>query len=89
MRGYCCLLVASGLFVGFVSRSAAAPPPNDHFENAADLGSVAPVSVSESNVEATVQKAAGEPGTENNSSFASTLWWKWTAAEDGSLTGEH
>ena len=43
-------------------RLLAAAPPNDHFENAANLVSVAP----------TVQKAAGEPGTENNS-FASTL----------------
>ncbi|PUA81382.1 hypothetical protein [Nocardioides currus] len=55
----------------------AAPPANDAFAAAADLGSAVPAVAVGSNVEATTE--AGEPLVRGASEATGTIWWRWTA----------
>lgn len=70
----------AGLFLLPLS-TLAEPPANDALESAADLGSSTGISVTAANLEATTQEGAGEA---NDTVFA-TLWWRWTAPDDGVL----
>lgn len=65
-----------------------APPGNDNFAAAADLGSAATVTVTVDGTNATVE--AGEPAPAVDMIYAkpgwrlhATLWWKWTAPTTG------
>src|SRR5207302_9159860 len=64
---------------GFVQAkpdSATAPPQNDNFANAQDLGSANSGSVNGSNVNATVE--TGEP-SHGGISGGKSIWYKWQA----------
>ncbi len=76
MKGTTQIVVATVL-APWLPLALGAPPANDNFQDATNLGSAAAVSVTESNVEATTEKSPQEPGTENHSAFAATLWWKY------------
>jgi hypothetical protein len=57
------------------------PPPNDSFTNATELDGYF-IETSGTNVDATAEP--GEP--DHNGSFATrSVWWKWTAPEDGTV----
>jgi hypothetical protein len=57
------------------------PPPNDSFTNATELDGYF-VETYGTNVDATAEP--GEP--DHNGSFATrSVWWKWTAPDDGTV----
>ena len=74
--------MAGGLIAALMQVSGpaqAAPPSNDNFASAADLGSAVPALATGSNVEATTE--AGEPLGRGASEASGTIWWRWTAPE--------
>src|SRR5690349_24370097 len=72
----CCLFFALSHVTPF-----AAAPANDNFINALELTGTE-ATASGSNVGAT--KEIGEPNHGSNAG-GSSVWWKWTAAADGSV----
>jgi len=63
--------------------SAAAAPTNDDFDNRTSLGGSSNIVASGSNTEATSE--AGEPPIAGNAGGKS-LWWSWTAPQNGTVT---
>src|SRR5262245_61361449 len=79
------LRTAFGCVLGLLALAQSAArgaPANDHFADAIVLTGNS-VSVTGSNVGAT--KESGEPNHADNPGGRS-VWWKWTAAENGYLT---
>ena len=72
-----CVLI--GALLQLAAPAQAAPPSNDNFASAADLGSAVPATATGSNVDATVE--AGEPLARNVTEATGTIWWRWTAPE--------
>ncbi|MBI4663545.1 MAG: immunoglobulin domain-containing protein [Verrucomicrobia bacterium] len=68
--------------VTLVVKDALAPPANDLFANRTPLTGLA-LSVTNSNANAT--REAGEPNHADNAGGRS-LWWTWTAPQNGSVT---
>jgi hypothetical protein len=62
---------------------AAAPPPNDDFSSARDLGSGATSSLAATNLWATGE--SGEPA-HSNSPTASSVWFRWSAPGSGPVS---
>jgi len=58
------------------------PPLNDNFADADDFGAASGLSGTNSN--ATAEE--GEPLTNRWENATTTVWWKWTAPEDGTAT---
>lgn len=77
---------ATGLIVaGFVvtgSMATGAPPPNDNFADRINLGSVATVATTGSNVDATMEAGEDEFG----GIAGSSVWYEWTAPTTGWVT---
>lgn len=71
--------VMIGALLALPAPAQAAPPSNDNFASAADLGSVVPALATGSNVEATTE--VGEPLGRNANEATGTIWWRWTAPE--------
>ena len=72
-------LIATALLVPTAAQ--AAPPSNDNFSSATNLGSAVPAVGSGSNIEATTE--AGEPVQRSVVSATGTIWWRWTAPATG------
>ena len=72
-------LIATALLVP--APAQAAPPSNDNFSSATNLGSAVPAVGSGSNIEATTE--AGEPVQRSVVSATGTIWWRWTAPATG------
>lgn len=72
-------LLTLSLFV-FAGSAWPAPPPNDNFADAIDLGSEAFVLVTGSNVDATREEGERLPHAWSDDR---TVWWRWTAPETG------
>ena len=68
-----------GALLQLAAPAQAAPPSNDNFASAVDLGSAVPATATGSNIDATVE--AGEPLARNGSEATGTIWWRWTAPE--------
>src|SRR5438552_2988705 len=76
------LYVVASLFI-LQSRALAAAPLNDHFDSRISLGTGFHILAGGSNIEAT--KEPGEPVIEGNPGGRS-LWWSWTAPQNGTVT---
>ena len=63
--------------------SAAPPPPNDDFANAAAIGPGLPVTANGNNDFATVE--AGEPGHGGINPAFRSVWYRWTPAASGQV----
>jgi hypothetical protein len=76
------LCIAVGIVAAFPASVPAAPPANDDFANAQDLGSESSASASGTNVDATAEP--GEPDHAGIPARAS-VWYRWTAPENGQV----
>jgi hypothetical protein len=77
------LVVAAAALAVFAAPAAAEPPSNDGFGSAENLGFVATANPIGSNVEAT--KQSGEPAHAGDAG-GSSVWYRWTAVHDGTVT---
>ncbi len=77
-------LLLSALLLLPMLTARAAPPANDQYADAIDLGSTLPVTLAGTCAEATLE--AGEsnfPYSLSLGAIHSTVWWRWTAPADG------
>jgi hypothetical protein len=75
---------ALGLLLLTAASAVAAPPGNDDFANAEEIGPALPVALTESNAEAT--KEPGEPAHAFLGSKGHSVWFKWEASGSGFVT---
>jgi lysophospholipase L1-like esterase len=76
------LCIAVGIVAAFPASALAAPPSNDDFVNAEDLGGELSASASGTNVDATAEP--GEPDHAGIPARAS-VWYRWTAPANGQI----
>lgn len=82
------LLRAAFLLLLTLGTAAAAPPANDDYASAPDLGSALPVTIAGTMVEATMEPGESNvPLTVSDGAIHSSVWYRWTAPADGWVGG--